>query len=97
MGRFVGFSLLCAVNSGNDQCNCVLQIGSVLNLVQEFGNKRPLICDAIGQRCPSLLRLFALKEMLGSLRRLCRFGLKQRQTGITGTYLEGMRIYMIVY
>lgn len=50
---------LSTVISGNNQCNCVLlQIGTLLNLVQEFGNRRPLICDASGQRCPSLLCLF---------------------------------------
>lgn len=36
----------------------LLEIGTLLNLVQEFGNRRPLICSAGGQRCPSLLCLF---------------------------------------
>lgn len=55
---------LCALISGNDQCDCVPpQIGTLLNLVQEFGNRRPLICSASGQRCPSLLCLFVCSQI----------------------------------
>lgn len=53
----------CALISGNDQCNCgLLQIGTLLNLVQEFGNRQPLICVASGQRCPSALCLFVCSQ-----------------------------------
>lgn len=55
---------LCVLISENDQCDCVPpQIGTLLNLVQEFGNRRPLICGAGGQRCPSLLCLFVCSQI----------------------------------
>lgn len=57
-----------ALISGNDQCHCgLLQIGTLLNLVQEFGNRRPLICGASGQKCPSLLCLFVCSQIDASV------------------------------
>lgn len=40
---------------GTISVTALLQIVTLLNMVREFGNKRPLICGAGGQRCPSLL------------------------------------------
>lgn len=74
-----------AAFSGHDQCSSALQIGALLNLVQEFGNRRPLICDARGQRCPAPLCLFVF---LSNRRLKCysavQAGRKQRLTGDTG-------------
>lgn len=45
-------------------CNCCRQTGPLLNLVQNFDNGRPLICEATGQRCLSLLCLFAFRPII---------------------------------